>query len=367
MKVLLLSVTAGQGHHSTAKAVADELVCRGIENEVLDFFQYTSKFMFAVVEKGYLWATKYAAPFYGPVYTELEKDGLLKKLSSSEVVIENLADKFVSYIEENSPDVIVSTHIFASQVLNYMKRTRMIRVPVISIVTDYTLHPFWEDVYYTDYVVTASELLNYRCEKRGLSTKKILPFGIPVKERFNVKIDKAEAKRQLGLDVDKKCILMMAGSMGYGNMEEVIKEIDEIETDFQVIVVCGNNEKLCKKLSEMKFKKEMKFYGYVDNVDVMMDACECIVTKPGGLTTTEALCKGIPMIMVNPIPGQEDRNAEFLSNTGVAMRATETFPVDEAIYYMFNTPGRLQMMEEAMKKIAHPDSTKRLCDFIEKL
>ena len=134
--------------------------------------------------------------------------------------------------------------------------------------------------------------------------------------------------------------------------------------DFQILCVCGNNSKGKKEIEEVQWNKKIYTYGFVDNVDIMMDASDCIITKPGGLTTSELLAKKLPAILMNPIPGQEDRNMEFLVNSGAAVIATDTFPVDEALYEIMNNPWRMELLKQSVEHIGKPNSTKDVCDFI---
>jgi processive 1,2-diacylglycerol beta-glucosyltransferase len=156
----------------------------------------------------------------------------------------------------------------------------------------------------------------------------------------------------------------MSGSMGYGNISQLITKIDEIDTDFQIIAVCGNNKHAKHKIDGMTTKKKVFCYGFANNVDLMMDASDCIVTKPGGLTTSEALAKNLPIIMVNPIPGQEERNVEFLLNNGLAINVTDTSPIDEVLYQLFLYPEKLENMVKNIKLVGKPNASSDLSDFI---
>jgi len=194
----------------------------------------------------------------------------------------------------------------------------------------------------------------------------MLPFGIPIKAKFSKSIDKYHARKQLGLDLHKLTILLMSGSMGYGHIDDSIEMLDKLDLDFQVIVVCGNNKRMYKKVKDLQTKKRFDIYGYVDNVDEMMDAADCIITKPGGITSSEALAKGLPMIMVNPIPGHEMRNAEFMLNNGLALFATKTFPLDEAVFSLFKHPERISFLRSTIELYERRDSTEKLCQFLVK-
>jgi len=227
------------------------------------------------------------------------------------------------------------------------------------------MHPYWEEAP-MDYYVLASELLCNQAKKKGISEDEIVPTGIPINPRFAKKTDKQEARKILGLE-DKTTILVMSGSMGYGKIGSMIKKLDEADFDFQILSVCGYNERLKKRIDKMEFEHKIFNYGYSDQIHMFMDAADCIVTKPGGLTTSEALAKGLPMIMANPIPGQEDRNVEFLLNNGAAFKISSTFPIDEALFQMFSNEVRLRNMSEMVKSLGKPQATKDFVDFVIKL
>ena len=143
-----------------------------------------------------------------------------------------------------------------------------------------------------------------------------------------------------------------------------IKELDSLDIDFQMIVVCGNNKTLKNRVDSLATRKKILCYGYANNVDVLMDASDCVITKPGGLTVSEGLAKGMPLILINPIPGQEDRNVEFLLNNGMAQLVTSTYPVDEAIYQLFNNEWKIGNLSQGIKYIGKPYATRDLCEFI---
>lgn len=363
MKCLIMSVKAGFGHHSTGQALMDYLSKNNFECEMLDIFEYINPLLADTISDGYLFLTKYLTDFYGRAYTVLDKrDEEYDKLSPVTVVSKLVSRKLKDYVLEFDPDVIIGTHSYACLLMTHLKAKDCIKCPTFGIVTDFTVHPFWESTN-IDYYVTPDRLLNNQMNKKGIPTEKILPFGIPIKSKFSTKIPKSEARRQLMID-DKFTIMIMMGSMGFGNISKHLEKITMLDSDFQILCVCGNNEKGKKEIEQTKWNKTVYTYGFVDNVDVMMDASDCIVTKPGGLTTSELLAKKLPAVIMNPIPGQEDRNMEFLVNSGAAVMATDTFPVDEALYELMTNPWRLDLLEQSVCHIGKPNSTKDVCDFV---
>jgi processive 1,2-diacylglycerol beta-glucosyltransferase len=362
VKVLFLSVTAGQGHNQTGKAAMECLQHKGIDCVMVDTFEYINPVLKESISQGYLISTKLSPHFYGRMYRlaeKLEKNDV--KLSISKLTNSVLAKKLSSYIEGYQLDVIVCTHTFSAQILTQIQ-SKGITAKTIGIITDYTIHPFWEETS-LDYYIIANELLTMQAVKKGLPEERLKPLGIPIHRKFAEKMPVEEARAILNIE-NKDTILVMSGSMGFGKVTKVIKQLDSLNMDFQILSVCGNNKHLYEKIDEMDLQKKIYNYGYVNNVDIMMDAANCIITKPGGLTVSESLAKGIPMAIVNPIPGQEDRNAEFLLNNGLAMKITKTFPIDEAVYQLLSNSDKVQDMVNQMAKVARPNSAMDLCDFI---
>lgn len=362
-KVLILSVTAGMGHNQTGLAVKNYLVSQGAACEMLDIYEYVAPLLGEGLNKGYLLSTKYLPRAYGQFYRLAEK----RRHTEHSVLIDAwsrvLSPKLLKYFQHFQPDAIICTHIFAAELVTYMRRKGKIGCPLIGIVTDFTIHPFWEESE-LDYYVTASRLLNHQLAKKGIEPSKALPIGIPIHPKFGSSISKEQACAQLQIEDKLPTILVMMGSMGYGNILRELVTLDRMDAEFQILCVCGSNQRLHTMVGNHVWWKKMHCFGYVDNIDVMMDAADVIVTKPGGLTTSEFLAKGLPAILLDPIPGQEDRNVEFLLNNGLAIKASKTFPIDEAVYQLLLHGWRLAMLSQAAKFMGKPNAAQDLGDFV---
>lgn len=364
MRVLIVTVTTGEGHNSAARSLVEQFKASGVDVVVEDMYKYVSRFMYSMMDKGFLFSVKHMPKQFGQVYSVLERRESVRKFAELISSNRQLAKKFASYFRGYMPDVIITTHVFASLVLNVLKRQGQLSVPLVGVVTDYCLHPMWEDCHDVDYLITASEYVTYEAVRKGFALERIKPFGLPINAKFKNKMDKATARRKLELDENRQTVLVMGGSMGYGNIADAVSLLDAMSMNIQIVCVCGNNEKLYNKLNALETSCPVRVLGYINNVDEYMDAADCIITKPGGLTVTETLVKALPMIVVNPIPGHEDRNVEFLLNSGAAVRATHSFPVGSAVKYLLENPERLQLMENAIRLVAHPDAAERICDFV---
>lgn len=367
MRILLMSVRAGYGHHSTAKAIIEYFSQFGHQCEMLDIFDTVNTHLGNTIQDGYLLSTKYLSKTYGKVYNKMNKeDEPYDKISLTSFFSRLITHKVKKFVQDFKPDIIIGTHSYAGVVMTIMRERGHIHCPMIGIVTDFTIHPFWESTD-LDYYVIPDSLLTYQMNKKGIPSHKLLPIGIPVKKQFTKKISQEEARTRLGILPQKETILVMMGSMGYGNLLENLMEIDSFDADFQIIVVCGTNEKAKKAIDKTRWDKPLYCFGFVDNVDVMMDASDVIISKPGGLTTSECFAKGLPLIMMNPLPGQEDKNVSFLTNNGVAVYVNDDFTVSEALYQFFFEKWRINLMKEAILHIGKPNATEKLYDEVLKI
>lgn len=366
MNFLVLSVTAGEGHNSTAKAIKAELELTGNTCSVVDTFDYVSPELAKIISEGYLLVTEKAKYAYKVGYSLAEKRRPNDR--SLSIFKYAMSDDLAKFINAEHFDVIVFTHPFAGILLDVMKTKHKISNRTVGILTDFTFHPYWEDCTHNDYVITPDKLLNPQGIRKGFKKEQILPLGIPIKPSFSEKLSKEEAREKLGLNKELATFLLMGGSMGYGNIAENVKKIDmlDIDRDFQLICVCGNNADAKAEVDKIAAESRHKILvtGFVNYISTIMDASDCIITKPGGLTTSESLVKGLPMIIINPIPGQEERNTQFLTNTGCAMSATKTCPLDECIYQLLMSETRIETMTRSISEIAKPNSTRDMCEFI---
>lgn len=362
MKVLVLTISAGQGHNRTAHAIAEYLRSVNAEVEIIDTYKYFNTALGKFVEQGYLLSTGIAPGIYGTIYTHREHKDYSNRPNMVDMTGKLISRQFYKFIEKKNPDAIIATHIFAANLVSNFKQKRNSKAVTYGIVTDFTVHPYWETAE-LDYYITPSALLNNQMVKKGIPEDKILPFGIPISGKFAQNIDKQEARNALGI-ADKKTVFVMTGSMGYGDVTKYIEELDGVDYDFQIITVCGSNKHLYNEIERLNTRKTIYNYGFVDNVDVIMSASDVIISKPGGLTVSEALAKKLPMIIINPIPGHEDRNYEFLVNNGLAIGTSKTFSVEEAIYQLMNNPTRLECMAKMAEEIGKPDASKMLGDFV---
>lgn len=368
MKIVILSVTAGEGHNSTARAMRDYCINRGAEAEIVDTYGYFSPAMMQSINKTYLWVSAHAKKAWKLGYQLAEKRRTVRELeyTPAQIIQLPIVYDILNYLKSSSPDAVIFTHPFAGLILDVLKREGKITMPTVGVLTDFTFHPYWEDCTHNDYVVIPSPALRFQAYRKGFSDSQLLSFGIPIHPKFSGNMEKKEARRSLELDPDTPTLLLMGGSMGYGNMADSLTALDELDPTipFQIVCVCGNNKKAKEQIDGMQTRRHVLNLGFVDYVDRLMDASDCIVTKPGGLTTSEALAKRLPMIIVNPIPGQESRNMEFLLNSGAAAAVNTMCTMEELVCRLFESEHRLAAMRMSIEELRRPDSTRDVCEFV---
>lgn len=367
MRVLILSVTAGQGHNRTAKAIADYLEARGHICRILDTFDYISPAMGEIVDEGYRLTIAVSPKAFGTVFGAMERaeqsnERMMKAYKS---VSRRLSAEIEGAYREFVPDVVVSTMSFAAQIATSIYDRGVSSAPRVGIVTDYTLHPFWVGTN-LDALVTPSEQLTESFVSKGIERDTIYPLGIPIDPKFLVPITKEEAFAKLGLK-NKPSVLIMGGSMGHGDLIKAIEKLDALPLDFQLLAVCGSNKKMYDALVELQTVKDKVVYGFTDQVHVLMSAADMIVTKPGGLTVSESIAKRLPMVLVDPIPGQEDRNMDFLCNHGMAMRTGKMLPVEDVVGQLMFSAKRRELMSLSQEAFGKPNATQGVGELLEKL
>lgn len=369
MRIMLLSVTAGQGHNRTAQALLKGLEERGHTCLLVDALKYASPAMGELVDEGYRWSVAYTPQAFGKAYRAFEKaehqeyEAMLKFYKrGAGLMCRELTEVYQTF----APDVVVSTNSIAAQIDTAVSRKGSAKpCRRVGIVTDYALHPFWigTDL---DLLITPSEQLDEGIALKGIDRRILRGVGIPIAEVFTRPSDPARAKAALELP-PQPAILLMGGSMGHGNMLKAVKDLDQLSMDVQLLAVCGSNQRLKAHLEKLETQKPLRVYGYTDQIDVMMSACDLLVTKPGGLTVSEALAKQLPLVLMNPIPGQEDRNLDFLTNHGMAMRASATQPLREVVWQLLHNPARRELMRTAQQTFGKPNATADVCTLIEAL
>ncbi|WP_418792454.1 MGDG synthase family glycosyltransferase [Phosphitispora sp. TUW77] len=364
-RILFFSVSIGSGHDLAAEAAAGEVISRspGCRTMIVDTFKYINPVLNKVVAGSYMESLKFNPKIWGYLYNQAEAGD--KFIDLNHILSKLVSVKMEKLIKQMDPQAIICTHAFPAGILSILKSKLEFQIPLIAVMTDYTTHPFWVHENIDMYVLPCEEI-KYQIKEYGIDEQKIMCTGIPLRQQFAQKINKQEARKKLGLEPEIT-LMVMGGGLGLGEIEGIINTLGNADINLQILALTGKNDKLSKALHLLKTENKIKIFGYIDNVAEIMAASDLIITKPGGLTTAEVLAQQLPMIIINPLPGQEDRNTEFLLNNGVAVKVRKLQYLVPQIKYLLKNKTRLLQIKEMSGMISKPDSAVKLVDYIETL
>ncbi len=372
-RVLILSVTAGDGHARAAKAIEKALLVQMPEAEVtiLDTFKHTSPLLEKMVLGTYLEIIKISPMLYGYLYQKAEKRQPFSGIAKTEfnkILKKIAAPKLVSLIKSFNPQLIICTHPFPLGIVSSLKQAGGISASIIGVITDFTVHSYWLYPQVDYYCIASSELKPLFAEY-GYQHAKVYPTGIPIDPVFRRVENKTKLRDKLKVAPHLPTILVCGGGNGIGPLEEVVKVLSEETKDCQLLVVCGRNKALKEKLDKISVQANgrVKVYGFINNIHELMGAADLMVSKAGGLTCSEAAAMGLPLFIVDPIPGQEERNTEFLVRRGAAVRIRNEKHLLAELDNCLRHPEIIIKMAEAVKRIGCPDSSHRIASLMEEI
>lgn len=330
-KVLILSCGMGGGHNSAALAIQESLLERGIVADFREYLDITNPKLKDRVNHIYIKSTHGDGKVFKTVY-HLGKLYQKTNLKSPVYELNRLnGNKLYKYIMDNNYDYVVTSHLFPAHTLTAIKKSNDIHF--IEIATDYESIPFWEETNPDFFVIPSVELEKTFLDK-GFKKDILLPLGIPVSKKYSEKYDVDECRKKLGLDINKKYILILTGSMGFGNVTEMLGKLLKKIKNATFIVACGTNDRLFDKLS--KEYKNVIALQFTNNISMYMKSSDIILSKPGGLTTTEIATLRKPFIHTMPIPGCENCNADFFAKRKMSMKSDNIDEVVENTYRLLN-------------------------------
>jgi len=318
MKVLILSCNNGEGHNSAGKAIMEQAEKRGAFCVMIDTLLFSSPKNSKLIKDIHIQSALHAPMLYKAGNGIAEKMSESKKPSICYYANSKYADRIDQFIKVNHFDTVVATHVFAAEALTYLRANRDTPFKSYFVVTDYSVTPFFQETNLDAYFIPHPLLLPNFIEKAP--GKNYVATGIPVSEDKWTKENKQDARAALELPPDCPIAMIMTGSMGFGDIESLISDMKHImPKNTLILALCGNNRKLKDSLSE-KFSSlpNLRILGYTDQVSKYMDASDILISKPGGLSTTEAAVKEIPLVHISPIPGWEEDNVAFFTRLGLS-------------------------------------------------
>lgn len=362
-KILIVSVKAGAGHLKAAEAVAAAFMKYqpSVEVKNVDLLDYSNELIKYLYGKMYLDVVKAIPELYAYSYKHYESS---KKFIKPRFLIDKLNfSDFFEIVEDFHPDIVIATHFISEAVLENYRRKKKKQYRIAVTLTDYEFHPVWL-VTNIDLYLTATEEVKNSLLFYGIPPEKIVVSGIPVHPKFTEEKDREELLTKYGLDNRSPIILISAGSFGVTPLGEVIADFGTIKHEFQIMVVCGNNAELKKDL-EIRQKSEprlKKVFGFVDFMDELMALSNLLITKPGGITVSESMALGLPMILIEPIPGQEEANADYIVEQGAGVKARNLPVLLHKLSQLLEKPEKLTEMSKRAKTISRHDAAKTIAE-----
>ncbi len=367
LKVLILSSSGGAGHLRAAEALHRtaqhlDLPLKTEHHDCLDFTSPTFKRLYAGT---YLNLVNKAPELWGYLYEKSEK-GPYRKKGLVGIFDHFNYRKYLRFLRATKPDAILCTHFLPFISISNQVRTWGIETPFFAATTDFDVHQFWVDPIISKYYVFHEESA-WQLQSKGVSGRIIMVTGIPVMPEFLKHESKRTARRLLGIDTRSFTVLALSGGFGVGRFGDIVRSVtntlgEHSRRRFNLIVVCGKNARVKSEIAEIRVPPNVsiQIHGFVTNIHDMMSASDLVVTKSGGLTSSEALVKGLPLLIVDPIPGQESRNADLIVEHGAGWKAINPPNLSYKLSMLIKKPSMLGKAEKAARLLARPDAARNI-------
>jgi processive 1,2-diacylglycerol beta-glucosyltransferase len=364
MRILIATVTAGAGHLQAAAAL--EEAWRGLRPrdtvECVDVLDFMPKLYRKLYVEGYVKLIAHAPELWALVFKKTDNPALARKLTTfRRSVSKYRTQKFIAHLKQFKPDAVLCTHYMPLEILGQLKDDPRLRFnpTVVSIVTDFEAHALWMEPSVDIYCVAAEET-KARLVARGARADAVAATGIPIASKFSAPIDRGDVQRRIGLRDDLPVLLVLSGGFGMGPVAKILGELNKVATPVQLVVVCGRNEELRRELAVMDRRHPTHVLGFASNMHELMAVSDLVISKPGGLTSSEALAMGRPMFVIDPIPGQEAANSDFLLEHGAAAKVNRVEDLPFRIEKLIGSK-KLNAMAEESRRLGRPQAAQAVC------
>ena len=357
-RIILMYISEVSGHHSATIAIEKALKALHPDTEIMNInaFNYTNPISEKIINRLYMSVIKTTPQIWDYLY---DNPNIVKRIEKIKQTVHKFnSPKLKNLFDKFKPDAVLCTQAFPCGMCADYKKTYNSHMPLVAVLTDFVPHSYW--VYdAVNYYITPSEDVSMRLIHKGVPADKIKSLGIPFDHKFNAPVDKAKILRNLKLDEGVPNILIMGGGQGLGPIKTIVKSLETIEGNIQEIIVTGTNTKLYKSLKRKirKYKKNIALFGYASNINELMSISSIVISKPGGVTTAESLSKKLPMIIVKPIPGQEQNNANYLTQKGAAIKIDDPKQINLIVEDLIENPLKLKQFSEAAALIGKPNAS----------
>ena len=363
MRILIATETAGGGHLAAAAALDEAWRALRANDTVerVDLVKFFTPLHRKIHADGYAKLVQRAPELWGMIFTKTDDPKVARRLNRIKGLFPSLARKrFEKFVNDFDPDVVLCTHYEPVDALNEMRRERKTKVPfVVSVVTDFEAHALWMDADVDLYCVAAEET-KARLVARGAADGNAVVTGIPISAKFATKVDAIAVRKAMGLRDDLPTLLVLSGGFGMGPVAKILTALDKVTHQFQTVVVCGRNEELRRDLAAQDRNHPTRVLGFASNMHELMTVADLILTKPGGLTSSEALALGKPLFILDPIPGQEAANSDFLLERGAAVKVNRVEDLPFRVEQLLGST-KLGEMAKAAKALGRLKSAEAAC------
>lgn len=354
--VMILAARYGDGHLRAAKAIGLKLLLSGtLKLGILDYYKFVNPYLDNAIRWAYLSSVRFIPSIWKRFYTATQK---IDPESPTQQFLNKIGiESFYQAIQPEPPKVIVSTYPTAAGVVSTLKRQGRINALNYVVMTDYSIHSQWIHKYVDLYFVGGEDMKD-ALVARNIPADRIVVSGIPVDSRFEDPINEDVVRRNLGIGAEPVLLFMGGSYMPIAEFSQILSEIDKVTTPHATVVVAGREEN--RRQVALQYQKKathpMVVLGYVKNIHELMGISSILISKAGGLTTTEALCRGVPMLIYRPIPGQEDANATYVVRHGAGFLAKDQNDVSEMITHLLTHPWELKAMARQARGLGHPEA-----------
>ena len=363
MKILLLHASAGAGHKRAAEAVGKAFstapggACEVTVRDILDF---TPALFRRVYARGYLDLVRRAPELWGYMYAQSDKKSQAPWRKKVRSIFNKVnTPSFLKFVREQAPDAIVCTHFMPLELLSTARKCGTLDLPLYCVVTDFAVHALWivDDV--SAYYVATEEARRHLL-RNGQAPDRVTVTGIPIDPVFATRLPQATARKHLGLDPKLPAVLLLSGGFGVGPTVDLIRSFKDSTCKCQLVVIAGANAKMKEEAEAVAqtMTQPVKVCGFVNNMHEFMDAIDVVITKPGGLTSSEVLAKGKPAILIDPIPGQEQRNCEYMLEAGTALRLYDVHDAPYKVELLLADQTRLDDMRRRAEQTGKPNAAR---------
>ena len=367
-RILLLSASSGAGHVRAAEALEQAFRVRGgCSVEHVDSLNYVSKLFQRIYDDAYIAMVQRAPELMGLLYKRMDQPS---ERPSTRLAFDRFnAQPMIRLLQKVQPDLCIATHFLPAEILAWLTSKRKLHARDAIVITDYDVHATALSGNLDRYYLALQEAAEYLAAL-GVPREKFCVTGIPIDPRFEIPLDRDEARRKLGLSHDARVLLLSAGGYGVGPVEQLVRDLLDQQRPWQIVAIAGKGEELGKRLEQVARGAgklptggaRLISVGFTKEMDQYMAAADVLIGKAGGLTTSEALARGLPMVLIDPIPGQEERNADHLLEAGAAIRCNNLPAAAWKIAKLLDDQDRLCTMHAAGTKMARPAAARAIVE-----